>query len=80
MRKDYTLDHSIFRTEDERTHAIKEIVLERLDEADRIIILLYADCQSYRKLGARLGMSHTLAASEIKRIKNKIIELYEHLY
>ena len=46
---------------------------------DRTIILLYADCLSYRKLGKRLGFSHATLAKEVRRIKEKILEEYHKM-
>jgi transposase-like protein len=66
--------------EPERIWRVKDIVCNRLDEVDRTLILLYADCQSFRKLGERLGMSHTTIRKEIGRIKDKIREMYDTLY
>ena len=43
------------------------------------IILLYADCQSTRKLGKRMGMSMMTVWREIKRIKKEIIDIYTPL-
>lgn len=60
--------------------AVKDIIANRLNVVDRTLILLYADCQSFRKLGERMGMSHTTVRKEIVRIKNEIRELYERLY
>lgn len=82
IREDYTFDASIFSTEPERTARLKWIIQHRLTQVEQTIILLYADCQSLRKLGARLGLSHTLVAKEVQRIRKKIIEEYnrhEHL-
>lgn len=66
--------------EPDKVYAVKDIIANRLDEVDRTLILLYADCQSFRKLGERLGMSHTTVRKEIVRIKNNIRDLYERLY
>ena len=46
---------------------------------DRILILLYVDCKSYRKLGERMGLSHATVGHEIKRIKKYILDEYERL-
>lgn len=78
MKKDYTYDGGIFCDEPDRIHKVKDIVLNKLNEVDRTLILLYADCQSFRKLGERLGMSHMTIRAEIMRIRKNILELYEH--
>jgi hypothetical protein len=43
---------------------------------DKTLILLYTDCQSYRKLGHRLGLSHMTCRKEIMRIKSIILKEY----
>ena len=77
IRKDYAFDGSIFNAEPERVAIVKQIIAEELNEVDRTLIILYADCLSYRKLGARLNLSHSTVAAEIKRIKADILRRYE---
>lgn len=79
IAEDYAYDPSIFSDEDERTARLKYIISERLNQVDRTLIILYADCQSYRKLGARLGFSHDTARKEILRIKREILRIYDEL-
>ena len=43
-----------------------------LDTADRVILLLYAECQSQRQLGEMFGLSHSTIAKELKRIKKEL--------
>ena len=43
------------------------------------IILLYADCASYRKLGERLRVSYVTAGREVLRIKRIILAEYAAL-
>lgn len=74
---DYAWNPDIMCEEDERVNRIKEIIDTRLSAADKTIILLYADCQSYRKLGTRLGVSHMTIRKECLRIKKIILEEYE---
>ena len=57
---------------------MKKIIDQILSLADKTIILLYVDCQSYRKLGARLGVSHMTLRREVQRIKNIILKEYEN--
>lgn len=58
---------------DERVDRIKQIIYKDLSEADRIIFLVYTETQSYRALGKLIGVSHTTAGAEVKRIRNLII-------
>jgi transcriptional regulator of aromatic amino acid metabolism len=60
-------------------HRIKEIINNKLSIVDKTLILLYVDCQSYRKLGKRLGLSHMTCRKEIIRIKNIILKEYERI-
>ena len=79
IREDYRWDGSIFSQEPDRTARIKWIIDNRLTEVERILILLYMDCQSYRKLGQRLGLSHQTCAKEVRRIREKILDEYAKL-
>ncbi len=77
IRQDYTYNPDIMNEEDERLISLKKIIEEKLSLADKTIILLYVDCQSYRKLGKRLGVSHMTIRREVQRIKNIILKEYE---
>ena len=77
IKQDYTYNPDIMNEEDERLTRIKKIIDTKLSLADKTIILLYVDCQSYRKLGARLGVSHMTIRREVQRIKNIILKEYE---
>ena len=79
IRQDYAFDPDIMNDEPERVARVKYIVNNRLNQVDRTLIILYADCQSYRKLGKRLGLSHTTVAVEINRIKAEICRMYDEL-
>lgn len=76
IRKDYEWDSDIMCEEDERVNRVKEIIDTRLSLPDKTIILLYVHCQSYRKLGARLGVSHMSVRKEVMRIRKFILEEY----
>lgn len=77
IRQDYAYNPDIMNEEDERLTRVKKIIDQKLSLADKTIILLYVDCQSYRKLGARLGVSHMTLRREVQRIKNIILKEYE---
>ena len=76
IRQDYTYNPDIMNEEDERLTRVKKIIDTKLSLADKTIILLYVDCHSYRKLGARLGVSHMTIRREVQRIKNIILKEY----
>lgn len=79
IKQDYVWNPDIMNAEDERVTLVKQIIDTKLSLADKTIILLYADCQSYRKLGARLGVSHMTIRRDCQRIKNIILKEYEKL-
>ena len=78
IRQDYTYNPDIMNEEDERLTRVKKIIDQKLSLADKTIILLYVDCQSYRKLGKRLGVSHMTLRREVMRIKKIILEEYNN--
>lgn len=77
IKQEYAFDPGPFNVDDDRVSRIKEIVSTRLSVPDRTLILLYAEYQSYRKLGERLGISHMTLRREILRIKNIILTEYD---
>lgn len=77
IKEEYSYNPDIMNEEDERLTRVKKIIDQKLSLADKTIILLYVDCQSYRKLGARLGVSHMTLRREVQRIKNIILKEYE---
>lgn len=79
IREDYRFDDDIFSDEPEKVAALKYIIDKRLNQVDRTLIILYTDCQSYRALGKRLGLSHQTIGQEIRRIKANIIKEYQKL-
>lgn len=79
LREDYRFDGSIFSQEPERIARLKWIIDNRLTDVERILILLYVDRQSYRKLAKELTISHQTLAKEIRKIKAKILAEYEKL-
>lgn len=76
IRAEYEFDDSVFCRDEGRVRLLKYILRECLSDVDRTLIILYIDCHSYRKLGERLGLSHTVVAKEIRRIKAKVLEEY----
>ena len=79
IRDDYRPSADIFSEEGERSAALKQIIEEKLTQVDRTLLLMYADCASLRKLGTRLGISHTLLGKEIRRIREQVLEEYAKL-
>ena len=79
IEAEYAHDPSIFTEDEGRVNAVKWIIDNKLNRVDKTLILLYADCLSFRKLGKRMGFSHTTMREEIKRIKAIILEEYNKM-
>ena len=80
IKQDYAWNPDIMCDDEPRVAKLKEIIDTKLSLVDKTIILLYADCQSYRKLGAKLHLSHMTVRREVIRIKNIIIKEYENIH
>ena len=79
IEADYKYDPSIFTEDADRVAALKYIIDNKLSRVDKTLILIYADCLSFRKMGKRLGFSHTTMRCEVKRIKDLILEEYKKM-
>ena len=79
IREDYRYNDDIFSQEPERTARVKWIIDNKLTDVERILILLYVDLQSYRKLAKKLTISHQTCAKEVRRIRAKILDEYNKL-
>lgn len=80
IKEEYAYDPDIMSKDDERVSRIKKIIDTKLSQVDKTIILLYADCQSYRKLGEKMNLSHMTIRREVIRIKGIILKEYENLH
>ena len=78
IKEDYKFNPDIMCTDDPRVSRIKEIIDTKLSQVDKTIILMYADCQSYRKLGRKMNLSHMTVRRGVIRIKKIILEEYKH--
>lgn len=76
VMKDYEPKEDIWSEDDCRTYLTKKAVWE-LPEPDRLIIVLYSELGSLRKLGEKLGVSRTTCYLYIKRIKASIAKYVE---
>lgn len=79
IEADYVFDPSVMNEDEARVRTVKWIIDNKLNRVDKTLILLYADCLSFRKLGKRMGFSHTTMRDEIKRIKAIILDEYNKL-
>lgn len=76
IKEEYAYNPDILCPDSDRVRLLKYVIDNCLNLVDRTIILLYADCQSLRKLGEILGVSHATARTEVQRIKAIIIKEY----
>ena len=73
LLNEYRINNDIFSEETDKVRLTKE-ALWQLNETDRLLICLYSEIQSLRKLGQLLGVSRTTAYLQIKQIKEQIKE------
>lgn len=73
VMEDYVPDESIWREYDDDMLNIKQ-AMDSLEDADRIIFMLYCEYGSLRKVGKRLGVSHSIIYKNVRRIKLKMLE------
>lgn len=76
IKDEYSFTPDIMNPDDPRVARLKEIINTKLSQVDKTIILLYVDCQSYRKLGKKMRLSHMTVRREVMRIKKIILEEY----
>ena len=71
MMKEYEYDPDIMCEDDERVIKIKR-ALQKLQDYDRILWVLYMELGASRKVGSVLHVSHSTVLKEINRIKLEI--------
>lgn len=74
IKAEYAFDPSIFNPGDPKVERLKEIIDTKLSQADKTILLLYVDCQSYRKVGKKLNLSHMTIRREVLRIRDIVLK------
>lgn len=79
IKEDYKFNPDIMSPDDQRVARLKKIIDTKLSQVDKTIILLYADCLSYRKLGKKMRLSHMTVRRECMRIKKIILEEYDKM-
>jgi len=77
IKAEYAFDPGIFNPDDPKVARLKEIIDTKLSQADKTILLLYVDCQSYRKLGKKLNLSHMTVRREVLRIRQIVLNEFE---
>lgn len=76
--EDYKPDNSILSEEGDKINKLKNIIYNDLSEPEKRIILMYADLQSFRKLGKELDVSPSTAFKKIREIRNKIYDKFNN--
>mgnify|MGYP004530018517 FL=1 len=76
IREDYRPDGTVFDPDPERVSVLKEVVAA-LPEADRRMLLLYAEFASYRRMGRALHLSHMTCRRAVVRIRALVLEAFE---
>lgn len=74
INEEYKIEEDIFTDYDWDYIKLIKIIESKLTKAEQIIIKMYAELASVRKVGQILGVSQSTAYLEITRIKNKIKE------
>lgn len=74
IKDEYAYNDDPFCPDDQRVKAIKWVIENRLSEPDRIIIRMYADIGSERKLGKLLGVARSTLREHLVQIKDAIKE------
>lgn len=72
VMEDYEPDESIWREYSDDILNIKQ-AMDALSDADRIIFVLYCEYGSLRKVGKRLGVSHSIIYKNVRRIKEEML-------
>lgn len=72
LLKDYELDFSLFTDIDDRLLAIED-KWESLELPYKILLILYAEYGSLRKVASLLGFSHTTIAKEINKLRERLL-------
>lgn len=72
LREEYTFDYGLFSDLDERLLDMKDR-LESLNDADKNILLLYAEYGSLREVGKLIGVSHSSIRKYLNRIRKKLL-------
>lgn len=71
---------SIFESDSEQDEKVALLYkfIERLNEMDKALILLYLDDNSYKEIAEILGISETNVATKISRVKKNLKEQFSN--
>lgn len=71
LLEEYQLDFSLFSNLDDRLLDMAD-KWDKLKDTDKIVLILYAEYGSLRKVGSLLGFSHSTIDKYIKEIRSKL--------
>ena len=74
VRDDYRHDGGIFSEDSETVSRIKWVLDHRLSESERKVFVLHAEGETVRRIGAAFGKSGQWASTEVRRIREKILQ------
>lgn len=74
--EDYSKDDSIWSDESPKIKVIKDAIDLKLTQAEKIILLLYAETGSMRQLAKDLEVSHSSVIKAVDEIKLKVLDYY----
>lgn len=80
IKQEYAYDDSVMNEEDPRVTRLKKIIDTKLSQEDKVILLLYIDCLSYRELGEKMKLSTMTCWKMVHRIIGIVKEEYENLH
>lgn len=72
VRPEYEYNADIFCGDGARVKRAKWVCSHRLEDAERVLVYLYAELGSVRDLAQMLGVARSTLGDEIKRIKDKV--------
>lgn len=76
LMNEYDIEYNTLDYSDEEIKLLQAV--QKLSDPDKIILYLYAELQSYRKLAKELNVSFTTAYKSLIQIRNKIQEYYDN--
>lgn len=78
IKEDYRPQDGVMAEDSPRIHALKGIIYRRLSVSDRTLLILYAETNSLRKVGALMGVSHQSVKNEIQRIRKEVLSCLQN--
>lgn len=69
---DYSFRFDIFTSDDARMIRLKEVIATKLSDADRNVLILYAEVGSRVRTAQMLGVSKNTFVKTLKRIRETI--------